>query len=183
VENPTAVVSRLLAAISQAGTAKQDQLVSRPHPRDASMASATPTLLDIPGISRRTLGQHWETRSSTEQQEFIALFSQLLAQVAFPKSAVFFRSLETTATTERISGRQAAVHTTLRHATEGQIAVDYVLVRPSDTWQIHDVLLDGVSLVTNLQAQFNQIITQHSYAELLRRLHKKLAQATLQAAR
>lgn len=182
-EPPTAVVSRLLAAISQAGTAQQGKLVSRPPSSEAPLAHAAPILLDIPGISQRTLGQHWQEHSAAEQQEFIALFTQLLTQVALPKSAMFFRSLEMTATTQHVSDQQAVVHTTLRHPTEGQMAIDYLLGRPSHTWRIYDVLVDGVSLAANLRVQFNQIITQHSYGELLRRLREKLAQATLQATR
>ncbi len=34
--------------------------------------------------------------------------------------------------------------------------------------------LDGVSLATNFRLQFNKVIAQHSYAELLRRLQAKL---------
>ena len=90
-------------------------------------------------------------------------------------------ALEMTATTERLSGQQAVVHTSLRHPTEGQLGIDYVLVRSGNAWRIHDVVLDGVSLAANLRAQFNQIITQYSYAELLRRMREKLAHATLQA--
>jgi phospholipid transport system substrate-binding protein len=183
VDTPTAVVDRLIAAISRVGTAEPGNVVRSEPPGDATAATAAHAMLDVPGMSQRTLGKHWEGRSIAEQQEFIALFTQLLSQIVFPKSAAFFHSLKMTATTERITGQEAVVQTMLRHPKEGHIAIDYLLVRPGDTWRIHDVVLDGVSLATNLRAQFNQIITQHSYPELLRRMREKLAHATLQAAR
>jgi ABC-type transporter MlaC component len=181
-DTPTAVVYRLIAAISRVGTAEQGNLVSR-EPADATTADVAHVMLDVPAMSQQTLGKHWEGCSPAERQEFIALFTQLLSQLVFPKSAAFFHSLKMTATTERITGQQAVVKTTLHHPKEGHIAIDYLLVRPGDTWRIHDVVLDGVSLATNLRSQFNQIITQHSYPELLRRMREKLAHATLQAAR
>jgi phospholipid transport system substrate-binding protein len=182
-ETPTAAVYRLIAAISRVGTAEQGNVVSSEPSGAATTANAAHVMLDVPGMSQQTLGKHWKGRSPAEQQEFIALFTQLLSQIVFPKSAAFFHSLEMTATTERTTGQQAVVQTKLRHPKEGHIAIDYLLVRPGDTWRIRDVVLDGVSLATNLRSQFNRIITQHSYAELLRRMREKLAHATLQAAR
>jgi phospholipid transport system substrate-binding protein len=181
-DTPTAVVYRLIAAISRVGTAAQGNLASS-EPADATTANAARIMLDVPAMSQQMLGKHWEGRSPAEQQEFIALFTQVLSQIVFPKSAAFFHALKMTTTTERMTGQQAVVHTTFRHPKEGHIAIDYLLVRPADTWRIHDVVLDGVSLATNLRSQFNQIITQHSYPELLRRMREKLAHATLQAAR
>ncbi len=54
------------------------------------------------------------------------------------------------------------------------IAVDYLLMQDDGTWRVHDIKLDGVSLATNFRLQFNKVIAQHSYAELLRRLQAKL---------
>jgi len=41
-------------------------------------------------------------------------------------------------------------------------------------WRVQDILLDDVSLAGNLQSQFNKIITENSYADLLRRMRDKL---------
>jgi phospholipid transport system substrate-binding protein len=181
-DTPTAVVYHLIAAIRRVGTAEQGKVVSS-EPSGAATANAAHVMLDIPAMSQRTLGKHWAGRSPAEQQEFIALFTQLLSQIILPKASSFFQSLEMTATTERITGQQAVVKTTLRHPKVGRIAIDYLLVRPDDTWRIHDVVLEGMSLAANLRSQFNHIITQHSYPEFLRRMHEKVAHATLQAAR
>jgi phospholipid transport system substrate-binding protein len=177
------VVQRLIAAIRRAGMADQSNQVGSERPSETVMANVTHTILDIPAMSQRTLGKHWAERSPAERQEFIGLFTQLLSQIAFPQSAVLFGTLEMTVTDERITGQQAVVNTTLHHPKEGHIAIVYLLVRHHNTWRIHDVLLDSVSLAANLRSQFNQIITQHSYAELLRRIREKLAHTTLQTAR
>jgi phospholipid transport system substrate-binding protein len=139
-------------------------------------------LIDLPGVSRATLGKHWTRLKPLEQDEFIALFAQLLIHVAFPQSAAFFRQLEVTVTDEYIRGHKATVTTYVEHAKEGQIDIDYHLVRQDSGWLIRDIQLDGVSLSRNLRAQFQQIIRKDSYAALLRRMREKLVLATLRSA-
>ncbi len=83
-----------------------------------------------------------------------------------------------TVTNERIRGHQAIVNTYVEHAMEGKLDIDYHLMRHDKGWLIYDVQLDGVSLSRNLRTQFQQIIRQDSYAELLRRMREKLEQVT-----
>jgi ABC-type transporter MlaC component len=66
------------------------------------------------------------------------------------------------------------VRTTVKHPREGLVSVDYRLAQAGNNWHVQDILLDDVSLVANLQSQFNKIITEHTYAELLRRMRDKL---------
>jgi phospholipid transport system substrate-binding protein len=131
-------------------------------------------ILDIPAVGQRTLGKHWQARTPSEQQEFIALLEQLFTKVAYPKSAEFFQGLQVNVAKENIAGQRATVKTTVKHPKEGLVSVDYRLVQENGTWRVQDILLDDVSLSANLQSQFNKIITEHSYAELLRRMRDKL---------
>jgi phospholipid transport system substrate-binding protein len=66
------------------------------------------------------------------------------------------------------------VKTTVKHPKEGLVSVDYRLSQDGGVWRVQDILLDDVSLAANLQSQFNKIITENSYAELLRRMREKL---------
>ena len=75
---------------------------------------------------------------------------------------------------ENIAGQRATVKTTVRHPKEGLVSVDYRLVQEGGVWRVQDILLDDVSLAGNLQSQFNKIITENSYADLLRRMRDKL---------
>jgi phospholipid transport system substrate-binding protein len=139
-------------------------------------------LIDLRGVSQKTLGQYWSQLQPAEQDEFMALFAQLLMHIAFPQSAAFFQALAVTVTGERIRGPEATVNTHVKHATEGQIDIDYRLIQQDSGWLIRDIQLDGVSLSRNLRAQFHQIIHQNSYRELLRRMREKLEHATAASA-
>lgn len=176
---PVHTVNHLVASIS--GNSHLPETGDKRPVVMAVKTADTLALIDLPGVSEETLGKHWKQLNPTERDEFMTLFAQLLVRIAFPQSAAFFRNLKMTVTNERIRGHQAIVNTYVEHAIEGKIDIDYHLMRHDKGWLVYDVQLDGVSLSRNLRAQFQQIIRQDSYAELLRRMREKLEQATASA--
>jgi phospholipid transport system substrate-binding protein len=173
-ETPMQLVQRLVQAISRMKPTNNSTLSAAEQATNAAAAKEANAILDVPAVGQRTLGKHWQARTPAEQQAFIALLEQLFTKVAYPKSAEFFHGLEINFAKENITGQRATVKTTVRHPKEGLISVDYRLVQDSSAWRVQDILLDDVSLAANLQSQFNKIITENSYAELLRRMRDKL---------
>jgi ABC-type transporter MlaC component len=177
-ESPTQLVQRLIQAIGHMKATNNGHLSATEQVQNDQAARVANTILDIPGVSQWALGKHWEERSTSEQQEFITLLEELFAKVAYPKSAEFFSDLKVDFAGERVSGQQAVVRTTVTHTKEGLVSIDYRLIHYSQGWRVRDILLDDVSLAMNLRSQFNKIITEHSYAELLRRIREKLAESS-----
>src|SRR5215471_16279057 len=173
-EPPMQLAQRLVRAIISIKPSKDGPLSTADQATNTTAAKEANAILDIPAVAQRTLGKHWQARTPAEQQEFIALLEQLFTKVAYPKSAEFFHGLEVSFAKENITGQRATVKTTVKHPKEGLVAVDYRLVQEGGVWHVQDILLDDVSLATNLQSQFNKIITENSYAELLRRMRDKL---------
>jgi phospholipid transport system substrate-binding protein len=60
------------------------------------------------------------------------------------------------------------------------IAVDYSLEKQADTWKVYDIVIEGVSLVTNYRGQFAQEIRQNGLDSLISKLadKNKAAKAT-----
>ena len=175
-ESPTQLVQRLVAAIKSIKVSNNNTLSPTDQAANAEATKTAHALLDIPGVSQRTLGRHWQERTPAEREEFVKLLTQLFAKIAYPKSAEFFSGLEMTVKSERIKDSRAVVMTTIRHPKEGLVSIDYQLVRSDSRWRIQDILLDDVSLALNLQSQFNKVIVENSYAELLRRMREKLTE-------
>lgn len=173
-ESPRQLVQRLVNTINSIKPTQQGSL--SPTIQEASLAAAREanTILDLRAVGQRSLGKHWQSRTPSEQNEFVALLEQLFAKVAYPKSAEFFSGLEMRLGKENVAGHNATVETTVKHPKEGLVSVDYRLIQESGAWRVQDILLDDVSLVSNLQSQFNKIITEHSYTELVRRIRDKL---------
>ena len=173
-ESPMQLVQRLVQAIISIKPSKNASLSATDQAANTATAKEANAILDIPAVAQHTLGKHWQARTPAEQREFIALLEQLFTKVAYPKSAEFFHGLEINFAKETITGQRATVKTTVRHPKEGLVSVDYRLAQEGGVWRVQDILLDDVSLAANLQSQFNKIITENSYAELLRRMRDKL---------
>jgi phospholipid transport system substrate-binding protein len=169
-ESPAQLVQRLVHAINSI-----KPITDGGNPvLNTTAAQEANAILDIPAVGQRTLGKHWQARSPQEQREFLAILEQLFIKIAYPKSAEFFHGLDIQIAKEQIAGQRATVKTTVKHPKEGLVSVDYRLLQESAQWRVQDILLDDVSLAANLQSQFNKIITENSYAELLRRMRDKL---------
>ncbi|MGH7372109.1 MAG: ABC transporter substrate-binding protein, partial [Candidatus Methylomirabilales bacterium] len=53
------------------------------------------------------------------------------------------------------------------------IPIEYKLLRQNAQWRVYDVVIEGVSMVSNYRSQFNRIIETSSYAELVQRMRVK----------
>ncbi len=73
---------------------------------------------------------------------------------------------------EHQEGEYAEVRTVLlRH--NDKIPMNYRLL-DKPPWMVYDVVVEGVSLVSNYRSQFSRILSESSYSELLRRLRAKV---------
>ena len=127
-------------------------------------------------MAQQSLGRHWNDLTPAQRQAFIPLFSSLLAQVhtkriekygGKQKSVVFKdESLHADGT--------ASVRVVIVDPSDPTIneEIEYLLQKHNDTWLVYDILMDGNSIITHFRTQFDQIIRQESYADLVRRLEQ-----------
>ena len=67
-------------------------------------------------------------------------------------------------------GRQAVVRTSVTAKDGSDVRMDYAMGRAGDRWRVHDVVINGVSLVDKYRAQVARVLRTSSYPELLDRL-------------
>ena len=130
--------------------------------------------IDVEGLSQRCLGNHVSNLSEAQVGKFKTLLETLFQEVAFPKSADFFKDLEIEFLGENINENLAIISTSLFHPDEGLIDIDYRLERVQNSWLIVDVSLDGVSLARNIQNQVRKIMDKEGFEELIIRMNKKI---------
>jgi phospholipid transport system substrate-binding protein len=53
------------------------------------------------------------------------------------------------------------------------IPVDYRMHLKDGRWLVYDVIIEGVSLVSNYRTQFNKIIQTSSFAELVKKMKSR----------
>jgi ABC-type transporter MlaC component len=63
------------------------------------------------------------------------------------------------------------------HKEEGEIGIEFHLLKNQGQWQVVDVDLDEVSMRNNLRSQFYKIINKNDYQDLVRRMEEKLKES------
>ncbi|HUM16615.1 MAG TPA: ABC transporter substrate-binding protein [Candidatus Nitrosotalea sp.] len=133
-------------------------------------------LFDFEEMARLTLSRHWTARSPREQEEFVGLFTELLGR-CYLSTIENYAGERIAFLGESISGSYAQVRTRITTNRRMEISIDYRLIDRGERWEVYDVVLDGVSLVSNYRSQFNSIIRTSSFGDLLARLRNKQIEA------
>jgi phospholipid transport system substrate-binding protein len=166
-------VDKLLRQRPEAGTpAEQKQ-------KDEIRALAS-TLLDYAELARRSLSQHWEKLTERQRDEFVATLRQLIER-NYVKQLRANLDYQVFYKTEQIEGEEATVSTVVKVKTQGKSTdaeIVYKLRHAAADWRVYDVITDEVSLVRNYRTQFNKIITEKSYDELIKKMKSKLAEGS-----
>ncbi|MBT3922330.1 MAG: ABC transporter substrate-binding protein [Nitrospina sp.] len=132
------------------------------------------SLLNVSEISKKTLGKYWAKRSDPEREKFQTLLGDLFVYVAFPSSAKFFAKLDMVYGKTKEKKQKVVVPLTVVHEREGEVGIDFHLIKTGDKWQVVDVVLDGASMRNNLRNKFYKTIAKKGFDALLLTMEKKL---------
>ncbi len=128
---------------------------------------------DYAEMSKRVLGSYWKSLTEAQRNEFVQLYKSFLAdRYAGRVEESSGRKHEVGYLTERIEGSYAEVRTELR-SEKTTIPMDYRLIFKDGRWSAYDIIIDGVSLVSNYRSQFQKIIRNSSYEELVKTLRDR----------
>ncbi len=122
-------------------------------------------------MSKRSLGAQWNSLNEAQRQEFVDLFRQLLART-YTGTIEGYSGERFQYLNEHKEGDYAEVRTKLI-SRKGEIPINYRLLSDSGNWQVYDIVVDGISMVSNYRAQFTKIIRASSYDDLVKKLQNK----------
>ena len=123
-------------------------------------------------MSKRSLGQHWKSRTPEEKKEFVELFTNILKDAYIGKTDTYSGE-KVVIISEKQDKNYATVQTRFITNTGTEISVDYNMHNNPGRWTIYDVIIEGVSLVNNYRSQFNNILIKSSYKELIQKIKDK----------
>jgi phospholipid transport system substrate-binding protein len=130
-------------------------------------------------FAKRALGAHWKKRTKEEKEEFTKLFSILLERTIYKKVDKFLtESKKITGenilySNEKVKGRYAVVETMVITYKNSEIPVHYRFINKGGDWIVCDLAIEGVSLVKNYRVQFNEILANSSFKDLIAMLKAK----------
>jgi phospholipid transport system substrate-binding protein len=137
-------------------------------------------IFDWQETGKRALARHWQGRSPSERQEFSALFADLIER-SYVSKLEKYSGERIVYAGETVEGDTATVRTKLITKSNTEIPIDYRMQKEGDRWRAYDVLIEGVSLVSNYRTQFNRIIQQSGYGELVNKLKAKQEELQFEA--
>jgi phospholipid transport system substrate-binding protein len=129
-------------------------------------------LFDFSEMARRSLGSHWRRLNPQQQKEFVSLFTELLEKT-YAERIDLYEGQKVVYTRETIEKNYADVGTKVVGKKGESYTVDYKLHLVDGKWRIYDVVAENISLVNNYRSQFNRVIVNSSFEELLKRMKAK----------
>lgn len=148
---------------------------STPQLRAQKIRSTSDEMFDFVELSKRSMGNQWNTLSIEQRKEFVRLYKRLL-QATYIKKAMDYTDQKIEFTREvPISSNTVEVQSFMV-TTSDRIPVDYEVMR-SDAggWRVYDVIIDGVSLVNFYRSQFRDAFAGKSPDQIIELLRRKVA--------
>lgn len=125
-------------------------------------------------VSRLVLGKNWTKATPEQKTAFQAEFRTLLIRTyATALSKYKNQTIEYKPLRLADGAATASVKTAIVQPGGQPIAVDYSLEKKGDSWKVYDIVIEGVSLVTNYRGQFTQEIRQNGLDSLIKKLGDK----------
>jgi phospholipid transport system substrate-binding protein len=133
-------------------------------------------MFDYTELSKRTLGQNWSKLNAGQQTEFLGLYKKLLEDAYADKIIAYTDEKVVFGKETSLSEKTAEVQTTVI-TKKADIPIHYRVIQKGSDWKVYDVVIEGVSLVSNYRNQFKEILLNKTPDALLDTLRKKVGKA------
>ncbi len=129
---------------------------------------------DFEKIARLVLGKAWRNATKEQKSQFKYEFKNLLLRTyAVALSKYKDQKIEYKPLRMKSSDKIVTVKTNIIQSGAQPISVNYALARKEQKWLVIDIIIEGVSLVTNYRGQFSAEIRKNGMNSLIESLAKK----------
>ena len=139
------------------------------------MAEVIYERFDFAAMAKLSLGKYWDRLSEDERREFEEVFSTYLLRVY--KSALSSYNGEKISYEREVQNGDLAQVDTKIIGKDKPILVDYKLHRLGPDWKIYDIAIEQVSVTKNFHSQFNRVISESSFKNLIQRMKAPAARS------
>jgi phospholipid transport system substrate-binding protein len=163
-----AAVKVVTAALAPDGLTK-DALAKARRAEQEAISRVSETLFDWESMAKQALGREWRLRTPEEQKEFVRLFAGLIEQNylatirRYKAEGIDYVSI--------VKDGEQVVR--MNVATKSPVRIDYRMRIVNEKWRVYDVVIKDSSVVQNYRAQFERILREASYKELVTRIREK----------
>ncbi len=131
-------------------------------------------LFDYVELSKRTLGLNWNKFTVDQRKEFVELFKGMLRDTYIDRITTYTNEKVTYIKEFPLTENTVEVQTAIISA-RGQTPINYRAIKKNNEWKVYDVVIEGVSLVSNYRTQFRDILGNNPPQTLIDTLRNKKA--------
>ncbi|MBL1262505.1 MlaC/ttg2D family ABC transporter substrate-binding protein [Methylomicrobium sp. RS1] len=133
---------------------------------------------DFDVIAPLVLGKHWKTASPAERERFKNEFRTLLVR-SYSRAFVEYNNWNLRfQPIDAGGGKKVVVKTEVLQPGQKPVQVNYRMFQGKGGWKVYDIIIEGVSLVTNYRSSFSEDIQKKgSLSALNDSLAKRNAEA------
>ena len=129
---------------------------------------------DLPKIARIVVGKQWEELTPEQQTKLEAVFSELSVS-AYAHNFKDFSGESFSFVSEEETGRGGVVvHTNLQIPGEKDVKFDYMMKKKDDSWQIINIIADGVSDLALKRSDYTSVLNREGFDALIAKIHEKI---------
>ncbi len=175
VVSPTESIKRTIDEVLRILVDVELQRPARLMERRKKLEQVIASRFDYREMAKRSLPKQWKALTAAEQKEFVGLFQSFLS-ASYADKIEGYSGEQVEYLSERLEGDYAEVRTKIV-SEKTEIPIDYRLMGRDGEWFVYDVVADGISLVRNYRSQFDTIIRESGYPELVEELRQKSKEA------
>ena len=129
---------------------------------------------DLPKIARIVVGKQWKELTSEQQAKLEAVFSQLSIS-AYAHNFKDYSGESFSFISEEETGRGGiVVHTNLLIPGEKDVKFDYMMKKKDDSWQIINIIADGVSDLALKRSDYTSVLNREGFDALIAKINEKI---------
>jgi phospholipid transport system substrate-binding protein len=140
--------------------------------REAILQPQIQALFDVPRIAAVSLGRTWRTLTDVQRGKFAGLLSHLIVATYADRFDGFSGQQFVTNQVQTVKNG-IVVRTQLLRESEAPVALDYFL----RNGKVFNVVADGVSDLSLRRADYNSIVKNEGYDQLITHMESKIAAA------
>jgi len=131
---------------------------------------------DFEQMTRLAVGRDWRNASPEQQQALTDSFRNLLVRT-YAKSIMKYSGQDIVYESARPGTRSGTVvvPTEVRAPGSTPIPIEYFMLERGSSWKVYDVVIDGVSMISNYRSQFRTTIATSGIDGLIEQLRAKTA--------
>lgn len=174
IQSPLELIRKTADQVLVEVASKKEELTRSPGRIYALVEDKVLTSFDFTRMSRLVLGKYWRRATPAQKSAFEAAFRELLvrtyatALLSYSDQAITYLPMR-----QSENATHVTVATLVTDPGSPSVPINYNLYLGAEQWLVYDVIIDGVSLVSNYRSSFRTQIRRYKLDGLIRKLEKR----------